>query len=225
MKTVKTKAGTELPLTNLKGKDYLLVPHRVLWMREEHANWTIETEFLSLTDKIAIAKATIKDEQGRVLAQGTKSETPHGFADYIEKAETGSVGRALAFCGYGTQFAQELEGTEHKLVDSPIEAVKQPQQTHNHSPQPPGKPIAQIYQPQQAQAQVIAPKERNAGLKADLGEFIPDIGKFKGIKLKDADIYELDSYAKYFQDKPLVGKAKDIHSAISQYLELRSSNQ
>jgi len=41
----------------------------------------------------------------------------------IEKAEAGAIGRALAFLGYGTQFAQELE-TEHtsegaKVVDTP----------------------------------------------------------------------------------------------------------
>lgn len=122
MKTFKTPKGTELPLRDMKGKDYLDVPYRVQWMREEHDDWGIETSFLQLTEKVAIAHATIRDGAGRVLAQATKTETPGGFADYVEKAETGSVGRALAFCGYGTQFAQELvDEDENKVVDAPKE--------------------------------------------------------------------------------------------------------
>ncbi|HTD18454.1 MAG TPA: hypothetical protein VK667_02885, partial [Ktedonobacteraceae bacterium] len=39
---------------------------------------------------------------------------------YIEKAETGAIGRALAALGYGTQFAPELN-EEHRIVDSPVE--------------------------------------------------------------------------------------------------------
>jgi ribosomal protein S27AE len=37
----------------------------------------------------------------------------------MEKAETGSVGRALSLCGYGTQFASELEEGQ-RIVDAPI---------------------------------------------------------------------------------------------------------
>lgn len=120
MRTFKTPKGTELPLRDMKGKDYLDVPYRVQWMREEHQDWGIETSFLTLNETIAIAHATIRDASGRILAQGTKTETPQGFADYVEKAETGAVGRALALCGYGTQFAQEL-CEEDRIVDSPKE--------------------------------------------------------------------------------------------------------
>lgn len=125
MKTFKTPKGTELPLRDMRGKDYLDVQYRVLWMREEHPDWGIQTEFLQLTDTIAIAHATIRDASGKILAQGTKTETPKGFDDFVEKAETGSVGRALALCGYGTQFAQELEEGE-RIVDSPREPKGKP---------------------------------------------------------------------------------------------------
>ena len=47
-------------------------------------------------------------------------ETARGFPDYVEKAETGAIGRALGVLGYGTQFAPEFdEGTE-RIVDSPM---------------------------------------------------------------------------------------------------------
>jgi hypothetical protein len=118
MNSFKTPKGTELPLLNLKGKNYLTVAYRVLWMREEHPEWSIETEYLRLDDKMAIAKATIRNGEGKLLAQGTKSETPQGFPDYIEKSESSAIGRALAFCGYGTQFAEELEEGE-RLADAP----------------------------------------------------------------------------------------------------------
>ena len=64
-------------------------------------------------------RATISDGKGG-RATGTKSECAASFPDYIEKAETGAIGRALAALGYGTQFAPELN-EEHRIVDSPVE--------------------------------------------------------------------------------------------------------
>jgi hypothetical protein len=52
------------------------------------------------------------------MATATKMENVRGFPDYLEKAETGSVGRALAYCGFGTQFAPELE-EESRFADAP----------------------------------------------------------------------------------------------------------
>lgn len=118
MKTFKTKSGAELPLLDLHGKDYLQVAHRVVWFREEHPTWTIDTQ-VTINEKLAVGRARILDETGRLIATGTKCETPQGFSDYVEKSETGAVGRALALCGYGTQFTTDLdEGT--RLADSPI---------------------------------------------------------------------------------------------------------
>lgn len=133
MNIVKTAKGTELPLRDLKGKKYLEAAYRVLWAREEHADWGFETEFLQLGPDLAIAKATIKDGSGRVLAQATKTETPAGFADFVEKAETGAIGRALALCGYGTQFALELDEGE-RIVDGPREAKSAPRAAINGDP-------------------------------------------------------------------------------------------
>jgi hypothetical protein len=104
------------------GRYYLPVAARLVWFREEHPEWRIETEPLEIDAErgIAIFRARVLDEQGNVLATGTKMETREGFADFIEKAETGAIGRALAVAGFGTQFAPELsEGGVVHPVDAP----------------------------------------------------------------------------------------------------------
>ncbi len=111
-------------LTDIKGKDYLEVKWRLVWFREEHPEGQIRTEAVEITENHAIFKATVSyEEVGGVqtaIGMGHKSETPEGFPDYIEKAETGAIGRALAALGYGTQFAPELEEGE-RLADSPVQ--------------------------------------------------------------------------------------------------------
>ena len=78
-------------LMKLKGKDYLPVAARLTWFRDEWPCGVIDTEALVLTDDKAVFRATVHkvDADGVVkgTATGTKSETPKGFADYIEKAE------------------------------------------------------------------------------------------------------------------------------------------
>lgn len=118
MKHFKTPKGTELPLMDIKGKDYLQVAHRLVWFREDHPDWTILTDYVELGQDHAICRATIKAGE-TMVSTGHKYEDKKGFSDFIEKAETGSIGRALAHCGYGTQFAPELEEGE-RLADAPV---------------------------------------------------------------------------------------------------------
>jgi len=54
-----------------------------------------------LANEAVAMKATINDMRGSVIATSRKNETEIGFPDYIEKGETGAIGRALAMCGYG----------------------------------------------------------------------------------------------------------------------------
>ena len=60
MKTVKTKLGTELPLLDLKGKNYMQVAHRIVWFVEENPKYHIDTELVTLDDTKSTAKVTIK---------------------------------------------------------------------------------------------------------------------------------------------------------------------
>ena len=103
--------------------DYLPVAARIAWFRREHHFWGIITEVEQLADKAVIMKATIKDNFGNVIATARKKETEAGFPDYIEKAETGAIGRALAMCGYGTLQAPEFD-EQDRLADSPVEKAK-----------------------------------------------------------------------------------------------------
>ncbi len=138
-------------------KDYLPVQWRLVWFRSVCPEGTIETEIIHLdldreteeeifqwnpelrrserttrrANGFAVFRAIVKDGKGGI-AIGTKSEKAASFPDYIEKAETGAIGRALAALGFGTQFAPELN-EEHRIVDSPVERSQTSASNGNNS--------------------------------------------------------------------------------------------
>lgn len=110
-------------LTSIKGKEYLEVKWRLVWFRSEHpleSGWGIRTMAEEVTPQGARYRAQVISPEGNVVAEGTKTETIKGFADYVEKAETGAIGRALAICGYGTQFCGDELDEGERIVDSPV---------------------------------------------------------------------------------------------------------
>lgn len=115
----KTPKGTVLYLMDIKGKDYLPVAERLIWFREEKPNWSIVTSIVSSTNDSTLFKAEIVNEERTIIATAHKFENKQGFADHIEKAETGAIGRALAMCGYGTQFCGSEFDEKERLADSP----------------------------------------------------------------------------------------------------------
>lgn len=126
-KPIILQSGIELPLTDLRGKPYLQVAYRLVWFREDHPDWTIETVLTHFTHEFAIVEAKILNEQGRLIAQDRKLVTQKSFQAYVEKATTGAIGRALALCGYGTQFDPEEfeEDTQPQTaVDSAVARPK-----------------------------------------------------------------------------------------------------
>ena len=106
-------------LMDLKGKAYLQVMWRLVWFRDEKPNWCIDTKAEHITENHAVFSAKIYDENGIQKSAGYGSESIKDFKDFIEKAETKAVGRALAMLGYGTQFAPELDEGD-RIVDSPV---------------------------------------------------------------------------------------------------------
>lgn len=127
MKKFKTKTGTELIISDIQGRDYMQVAQRLIWFREEHPDWSIETAIVMRGEDHAVLLATIKDETGRLMATSHKAEDKKEFFDYVEKAETGAIGRALALVGYGTQFAGHELDEGNRLADSP-QGVPSPRQ-------------------------------------------------------------------------------------------------
>lgn len=128
-------------LVKLKGKEYLEVKYRIVWFRDEWPHGTIDSEHVEISDKHAIFRATVGkiDAEGNVkgTATGYGSETVKDFGDFIEKAETKAIGRALAALGYGTAFAPELDEGE-RIVDAPVTPQRAPQAPHppRNAPKP-----------------------------------------------------------------------------------------
>ncbi len=114
-----------------EGQDYLEVKWRLVWFRNDHPLWSLQTEvkysdFVG-SDKFAVVlckiSCVVSDEGDRVLSTGHGCEYEKNFKNFLEKAETAAVGRALAQLGYGTQFAPELEDKD-RIVDAPVEGGK-----------------------------------------------------------------------------------------------------
>jgi hypothetical protein len=194
-----TPKGTELPVMALKGKDYLEVKYRLVWFREEHPNYGIETEFVSVTEKGSVARAVIRDESGRIIATSHKSETESGFPDFMEKSETGAIGRALALMGFGTQFCADELDEHQRIVDSP--AI------------PTGKPNLQA---------VPAPS-------SDPGAYVIKCGKkYAGMSLDKIGPHDAVSYAHYLKtsaqqkNQPLTGYFLEAVNAIEAFAQSRT---
>jgi hypothetical protein len=109
-------------IVDLKGADYLQVKFRLKWLRDRHPDAHIETEMTTYDGQSAVFRARVSVPNGG-SATGWGSEQYNDFRDFVEKAETKALGRALAALGFGTQFiGDELDGNNGpRIVDSPIE--------------------------------------------------------------------------------------------------------
>ena len=135
-----------IQIPNKGGKtDYLPVQWRLVWFRLLCPQGTIDTEELEVendreceaevsvwnaetrrSEKVvkrapgyARYRAVVTDGKGG-RASATKTERKVDFDDFVEKAETGAVGRALAMLGYGTQFAMIEFDEGDRIVDAPV---------------------------------------------------------------------------------------------------------
>lgn len=125
---------------------YLEVKYRILWFRSEYPNGVISTEIIELDHDVevekdkyvwieekkrkimlptkakgrAVVRATVSNGVGGV-ATGLKIETGVDFPDFLEKSETGAIGRALAALGFGTQFVGVEFDEGERIVDAPAQ--------------------------------------------------------------------------------------------------------
>jgi hypothetical protein len=82
----------------------------------------------------ALWHARVTDGKGGV-GEGSKLEKASDFPDFVEKAETGAIGRALGALGFGTQFSPDLEEGIRRLVDAPVERSNAEVNGDNRRPQ------------------------------------------------------------------------------------------
>src|SRR5215204_7817793 len=131
------------------GADYLDVKWGLLWLRKEHPDTEIVTELVQHDPQMAIFKATVTVPTGG-KATGYGSETASDFPDFIEKAETKAIGRALNALGYGAQFG-DFQRSDDLMPD--------------RGPEPPGrqaKPAARpVALPRRDERPTKLPETRN----------------------------------------------------------------
>lgn len=120
--------------TNIKGKDYVQVNDRILFFRNEpkYVGWSLESEILSLDAESCVIRATIRNAEGSIVAQGLAQEDRSSSyinkTSFVENAETSAWGRALANLGIGIETsiasAQEVSMAIAKQ-ESPKQALTQ----------------------------------------------------------------------------------------------------
>lgn len=112
-------------LTKVSGHDYLEVKWRIVWFRDVHPDGSIVTELVQHQGQNAVFKATVSwpTDTGIVTCTDYGSEGSDDFGDYLEKASTKAIGRALGLAGFGTQFSTEHDfgSDRQRVVDSPVD--------------------------------------------------------------------------------------------------------
>lgn len=118
-----TKANEKINKIDFKGKGYAMVSERVKAFREICPSGVIETEILSLENGTVTMKATVKDEDGKILATGMAQEKEASSyinkTSFIENCETSAIGRALGFVGLGSDAISSADELANALNNQP----------------------------------------------------------------------------------------------------------
>lgn len=121
-------------LSTIKGQDYLEVKWRLAWLRAEEPDAKLETRMELFDGDRAIFSARA-ELPGGAVGTGFGSCTAGEFGNFIEKAETKAIGRALASLGFGTQFTEDFSDGPEVLADAPVSRNQQPRQQQQRPPQ------------------------------------------------------------------------------------------
>lgn len=119
-------------LSLINGNEYLEVKWRLVWFRDVYPSGAITTEMVSHANNQCVFRAEVvgidADGVRGGSATGWGSEDAQSFGDYIEKAETKAVGRALAALGFGSQFCTDFDfgAAQGRVVDSPVALNNRP---------------------------------------------------------------------------------------------------
>ncbi|HET9660522.1 MAG TPA: hypothetical protein VFP05_09340 [Thermomicrobiales bacterium] len=167
-------------VTRVGGADYLEVKWRVYWLRTQHPDAVITTELISHENSVAVFKAHVSIPGGG-SSTGWGSEGYDDFRDYLEKAETKALGRALAALGFGTQFTPDFDFAEgqEKVVDAPVRLARQRQLVD----------FAQERQGQAAERQSMTDRQKS---------FIRQMAREKGLSDQAVDAQVTELFGKSF---------------------------
>lgn len=99
------EANKMIEAIDVKGKEYAPVNERIKAFRHVCPNGSVTTDIIHLENGVVTMKATITDEDGRVISTGLAQEKESSSfinkTSYIENCETSAIGRALGFAGIG----------------------------------------------------------------------------------------------------------------------------
>ena len=100
-----SEANSLLKTLDIKGKNYVPVNERIKAFRYIYPRGQIITEIIGLEDGICTMKASVYDNEGRLLGTGHAQEkegsTFINKTSFIENCETSCIGRALGMVGIG----------------------------------------------------------------------------------------------------------------------------
>lgn len=132
------KVNKAIKTVDIKGKDYAQVNDRIKAFRELCPNGTITTDIIELANGVVTMKATVYDEEGKILGTGLAQEKESSSyinkTSYIENCETSAVGRALGFVGIGVDGSMcSAEELVNAITNQNKEPVKK-QKAQNDDP-------------------------------------------------------------------------------------------
>jgi len=105
---------TKIAKVNIKGKEYATVASRVGIFRKYFPAYSIITEIVTDDEQRVIIKASILDENNKIISTGYAEEIRGqgliNTTSAIENSETSAIGRALAAFGLiGGEYASSFE--------------------------------------------------------------------------------------------------------------------
>lgn len=203
-------------LTKVGAADYLEVKWRLVWLRETQPYARIDTELISHDGQEAVFRAKVEiwgpggvDNPFLVRsATGWGSEAANDFRDYLEKAETKALGRALAALGFGTQFCPDFDfgnpldrsANAKKVVDSPIAFASTRDRRLAESAEAKGTPASQSGQAATPrQIKFMEGMAREVGLSA--ADLVDEVMKTYGVAPHEMSRRNASSFIERLQNR------------------------
>ncbi len=130
-----TQANSLCKTTPVKDKPYVEVNQRIKAFRSICPGGAIITDMISNENGVCVFRATIYDEEQKIIGTGTAYEKETSSfinkTSYIENCETSAVGRALGMCGFGIDTSIASAEEVQNAINNQTEAPKQeaPKQT------------------------------------------------------------------------------------------------